>query len=266
MYKKFLTQSKVSGEEWASKVMDSVVKVQEVVARIHILIGNLQLMEIGGVNTKALADACAQVMRVIRDPICHPRSACVYAGLRVTHLHLYACFQVAEMTMPPKKRRHAACTCSITGVKMAVEEGLEILKKKDESSSKKKKVENSEKTADIVVHPRFMHFFHMLWLVCRVDHILRNMARAWAASGVDSSSINNAALVSSSSSSTTRPTASSSDRSSNSLLHDEKKDEVEGIDLCQRFSDSNAERIDSMGIMFQHAASHVEKSMLALSG
>lgn len=61
MYKKFLAQSNVSGEEWASKVMDSVVKVQDVVARIHTLIGNLQLVEMGGVNTKALADACAQV-------------------------------------------------------------------------------------------------------------------------------------------------------------------------------------------------------------
>lgn len=152
---------------------------------------------------------------------------------------------------------------------MAVEEGLEILKKKDESSSsKKKKVENSEKTADIVVHPRFMHFFHMLWLVCRVDHILRNMARAWAAaSGGGINNNNNSALVSmslsSSSSTTARPAAATT--ASNSLLHDEKKDEVEGIDLCQRFSDSNAARIESMGIMFLHAASHVEKSMLALS-
>ena len=74
MYKKFLTQSRASGEEWATKVMESVLKVQNVVSRIHSLVNNIQDMHVqqqqqgvglGAVNTEALALACEEVLLLL---------------------------------------------------------------------------------------------------------------------------------------------------------------------------------------------------------
>lgn len=163
------------------------------------------------------------------------------------------CVQVMQMAMPPKKRRHTSSTCSISGQKLGIEDGLEILKGKSEKSlrhSSRKQDHKREKTtrnADIVVHYRFTHFFSMLWLVCRLDHILRNVARAWmdSANGSDSA---------------TNPSHNGSN-----ILLEEKNHEVHGIGLCQKFSEKNAQRIESMGIMFLHAVSHVQKSLLAIS-
>lgn len=61
MYKKFLTQSNASGEEWASNVMDSVVKVQEVVSGIQELVSNIRSVQADGIDTNALAEACEEV-------------------------------------------------------------------------------------------------------------------------------------------------------------------------------------------------------------
>lgn len=153
--------------------------------------------------------------------------------------------QVMGMALPPRKRRHAACRCSITGARLGPEEGLEILKKKDDHPQR-------SSSSDVVVHLRFTHFFSMLWLVCRVDHILRNMARAWMAS--EAAEAGRAG----------DDDAAAAVEGGNTLLHREKKEEVEEISLCQKFSEHHAKRIESMGIMFRHAASHVERSLAAL--
>lgn len=206
MYKKFLNQSNLSGEEWASKVVDSVVKVQAVVAGIHSLVEDVKRMgEDDEEAARMLAEACRAVM---------------------------------DMALPPKRRRCSPCKCSITGASLAADEGLEILKRKDSASS-------SSTEKDIVVHPRFNHFFSMLWLACRLDHILRNMARAWmVTSAADVLHPENAESTSTS-----------------TILHEEKKEEVEGIGLCQRFSEHHAKRMESMGVMFQHAVGHVRRSL-----
>lgn len=51
-----------------------------------------------------------------------------------------------------------------------------------------------------------------------------------------------------------------------SALHEEmRKEEVEGISMCQQFSQEHASCIESMGLMFLHAASHVEASLRGLA-
>ena len=34
-------------------------------------------------------------------------------------------------------------------------------------------------TGDTLLHPRFTHFFLLLWFVCKLDHVLRNFTRCW---------------------------------------------------------------------------------------
>lgn len=38
----------------------------------------------------------------------------------------------------------------------------------------------------MVVHPRFSHFFLMLWFVCKIDHVVRNCSRCWVDSTLSS--------------------------------------------------------------------------------
>lgn len=239
MYKKFLAQSNASGEAWAAKVMESVVNIQGTVSRIHSLVKDVQQRNASsegsasddGVDLHALAQACREVM---------------------------------DMSLPPRKRRHTSSTCSITGLHLAAEEGLEIMRRKEtcaEASSRKKAGSRAAAGVDIVVHPRFMHFFSMLWLVCRVDHILRNMARAWMASSAVRNAAANAAAEDDESSPGVHPLQKKKGQRQG-LLHEEKKEEVEGIGMCQKFSEHHAHTIEAMGTMFRHAASHVEKSLL----
>ena len=37
----------------------------------------------------------------------------------------------------------------------------------------------SYQSHDITVHPRFAHFFLMLWFVCKIEHVIRNSTRCW---------------------------------------------------------------------------------------
>lgn len=241
MYKKFLSQSRNAGEQWACKVVESVVKVQSVVSGIHALVEALrkkqqqQQQSASGINLSALSSACIEVM---------------------------------DMAVPPKKRVHGACSCSITGAHLASEEGIEILRQSNAGDSasapsssaksgRKRKLQeassSSKEEKDIVVHPRLSHFFSMLWLVCRIDHILRNLAKNWMAT---SSSLQQAPSSQQQGGHATK---------SAGVLHEEmRKEEVEGISMCQRFSEDHAECIEAMGLMFLHAASHVEASMQAI--
>ena len=90
----------------------------------------------------------------------------------------------------------------------------------------------------MVVHPRFLHFFSMLWFLCRIDHVLKNMAKNWMVGCAD----NNKAA-----------------EASAGVGGDD-----DGIDICHQFSEQNAETVEAMGIMFQHAASHVQESLCRL--
>ena len=63
MYKKFLNQSNLAGEDWACKVVDSVVKVQAVVAGIHSLVDDVKRRgeEESDQVARMLARACSEV-------------------------------------------------------------------------------------------------------------------------------------------------------------------------------------------------------------
>lgn len=151
---------------------------------------------------------------------------------------------------------------------LSLEEGVEIPKKKDSNAQqpddedeqqatgsvkrKKRSTTNGKRkrtaagtaadvvvhaSSPIVVHPRLMHFFNMLWFICRIDHILRNIAKNWMAAMSPSAQDGGGC--------TPQPQA-------------------EGIDVCHLFSEQNEETIASMGVMFKHAVGHVHQSLLKL--
>ena len=80
MYKKFLSQSRNAGEEWACNVVHSVVSVQRVVACIHDLIrdmpswvvaeGAVASQQPPAVCIASLAEACIEVMDAATPPRC----------------------------------------------------------------------------------------------------------------------------------------------------------------------------------------------------
>ena len=101
------------------------------------------------------------------------------------------------------------------------QEGIEI--SKDKSTSKEDGSSSKTKlpSMDLVVHPRFMHFMHMIWLIGRIDHVLRSMVKCWQFEKKTSGSIED----------------------------------------CQMFLQDNARDIQSLGIIFSHAVSHVSLSL-----
>ena len=285
MYKKFLAQSRIDGEEWACKVVQSVTRVQQVVSCIHQLIQEMAVWEGRKmpINLSALSEACIEVM---------------------------------DAAVPPKKRKHTSSVCCITGIHLPAEEGVEIMKRKDHSSFlsiasslpkeegeedhedeeeeeeeeqqvsmhpkgrgglKRKRseagrnVDNGSSYQEIVVHPRFMHFFNMLWFVCRIDHVLRNIAKGWMAStnsGAEKQRQRKKVQAHSQAKKSTLNEDESAACSQIALMQSmrqEEENQAEGIGLCQKFADQNAETIASMGIMFRHASRHVYNSLSRMS-
>ena len=169
-----------------------------------------------------------------------------------------ACIYVLDMPLPPKKRRHCASTCCVTGISLKGEvkafqletfnpffflffckkqEGIEISKDKcmqddeheDTPNRKRKTPEKKKKKklpcTNLVIHPRFMHFMHMVWLIGRIDHILRSMVRCWQH--------------------TSRRTGSCSG----------------SIEDCHIFMQDMSSEIKSLGVMFSYAISHIDMSL-----
>lgn len=208
MYKKFLEQSQSSGEEWASKVVRSISNVKAAASRIRKLVD--------GIKSPAVAEACTEVM---------------------------------NMQLPPRKRSvpsKRGVQCAITGVQLgSSEEVLEIVRRRECRTKKRVCAGAAAAASDasapvLTAHARFHHFFSMLWLVCKLDHILKNLARAW----------------------TMPPSCSSASHTDASVLDAEKRSEARGIDMCQTFLEHHADTIQSLGIMFMHALSHVEQSLM----
>ena len=206
MYKKFLEQSQSSGEEWASKVVRSISNVKAAASRIRKLVD--------GIKSPAVAEACTEVMK---------------------------------MQLPPSKRSvpsKRGVQCAITGVQLgSAEEVLEIARKR-EGRTKKRVHAGAAASSDasalvLAVHARFHHFFSMLWLICKLDHILKNLARAWI-----------------------MPACGSASHVDEGMLDAERKNEARGIAMCQTFLEHHAVTIESLGIMFMHAISHVEQSLM----
>lgn len=229
--------SRNEGEDWADKVVRSVTKVQQVVSGIHQLMQDMRSWNKDAVDLDALYEACIEVM---------------------------------DAAVPPKKRKHTSSICCITKSHLPVEEGVEILKRREAGSGSKP----ASQVQEIVVHPRFMHFFNMLWFVCRIDHILRNVAKGWMASSSGSSSSGGSNAQQKQHQKQQKqqrkqrkqnePLEEAS--SQIALMHSMRQEEtqVEGIGMCQKFADQHAETIASMGVMFQHASLHVYRSLLRL--
>lgn len=97
------------------------------------------------------------------------------------------------------------------------------------SKCRKRKHQMTEPSAtnDIVVHPRYMHFLHMVWFIGRIDHVLRSIVRCWQFKcGSSSMSCS--------------------------------------VDSCHKFLDENSSEISQLGIMFTHAIMHVKRSLETL--
>lgn len=80
------------------------------------------------------------------------------------------------------------------------------------------------KSGEFLVHPKFSHFFLMLWYVCKIEHIVRNHTRCWL-----------------------------SDRAA-----DECGEDIGA--LCNTFSEQH-ELLEGMHKMFNHAVEHVTESI-----
>lgn len=207
MYKKFLEQSQSSGEEWASNAVRSISNVKAAASRIRKLVD--------GIQSPAVAEACTEVM---------------------------------NMQLPPRKRSvpsKRGVQCAITGVQLgSTEEVLEIVRKREGRAKKwahagAPAASSNASALVLTVHPRFHHFFSMLWLICKLDHILKNLAKAWIMPACDDAS-----------------------HGDETMLDAEKKSESRGIAMCQTFLEHHAATIESLGVMFMHALSHVEQSLM----
>lgn len=115
------------------------------------------------------------------------------------------------------------------------EEGIEIMRQKGPSNtsatlSKKKRKrsnENQQPALDMVVHPRYTHFLHMVWFIGRIDHVLRSIVRCWQFKcGSSSMSCS--------------------------------------VDSCHKFLEENSSEISSLGTMFAHAILHTKNSLEVL--
>lgn len=227
-YKKFLLHSQALGEEWACKSVQSVQDVQECIDGIQKLLENVSILQLeeDGIHCASLVQACIYVL---------------------------------DMHLPPKKKRHNASTCCVTGAALRGEvhthtlhlcpcpqrnfffsevqndcqEGIEISKDKASSllhdcADDQGKAKRSKKLpcVDLVVHPRFMHFLHMLWLIGRIDHVMRSIVRCWQ--------------------------------------HEHADTACGSIEDCQIFLQEESAHIHSLGLMFSHAVQHVHESLKIL--
>jgi hypothetical protein len=76
----------------------------------------------------------------------------------------------------------------------------------------------------ILIHPSLHHFFVMLWLVHKIEHVIRNYTRWWLEQRTDASE---------------------------TIEH-----------LCNVFKQDD-KFLSELHMVFQHAVSHVEKSIVA---
>lgn len=120
---------------------------------------------------------------------------------------------------------------------MHVQEGIEISR----SSGLQKEMHPAKKRCklpctDLVIHPRFMHFMHMLWLVGRVDHIIRSIVRCWQHHNQQTSGRGMLAEASAAAG-------------------------VASIEDCKRFLEDKSGHISAMGTLFSYAVQHVKCSL-----
>jgi hypothetical protein len=122
-----------------------------------------------------------------------------------------------------------------------LQEGIEISRSKEDckstaaSSSHASKKRCKLPSTDLVIHPRFMHFMHMLWLVGRIDHILRSLVRCWQYNASQQASKR-----------TSLPSATTGTAS---------------IEECKQFLQDQASSISAMGVVFAYAVQHILKSL-----
>jgi hypothetical protein len=245
-YKKFLAQSRSAGEEWAHKTIQSVQVVQCSVDAIQKLLDDLPSWDTPGVDCTSLAQACVHVLDMPLPPKKrrHLSSKCCITGMllkvvctyHAPCLHNSLAWSFAHTSTHNAPCLHNSLTLSFACAAVQGEEGIEVMRLKsanDTALSDRKRKKNEQQShqqqlqVDVVVHPRNMHFLHMVWFIGRIDHVLRSIVRCWQfKSGSSSMSCS--------------------------------------VDSCHKFLEENSGQITSLGIMFTHAVMHTRTSLEVL--
>lgn len=210
MYRKFLVQSRAAKEDWAFNVYTSIGKVQKLIKALSGIVHTMKCAEEntdisrkGGGNGPMLFSSVLTEVMNCSSPPCRKRVETVRTTLDKFHHQIMANTIIqkqdtsSELIVPVR--------CSVTGVELD-EDCIEVrpmtkstsfvtplLQSKDankedddagtfekpSSSCSVKKVRHVTLHPPIVVHPNLEHFFQMFWFVCKIEHIVRNMARSW---------------------------------------------------------------------------------------
>lgn len=212
-YKKYLGQCKEAGDLWAIKVSDSVNQVFLSIKHVNAAIEGLQF-----VQCSMLASVCREVMGSTSPPVRVKEGigVCVISGVEAENcVDLGKSARTAGTgTTRDTGKRNADAKQGRTGSRTksseklaggtvpAADEGLEktsieLALFRDslcatlQISSAGQAAEDcpfvhgeaqpfrSRQECDLLVHPKFSHFFLLLWFVCKIDHVLRNYVRWW---------------------------------------------------------------------------------------
>lgn len=142
-YRKHLARCKEGGDNWAITLQTSISAVQGAIKQVNSTVAKLKEM---------------------------------------TTLNLHrACKEVIDSTSAPTKIREGWYPCCITGAKAegCLDIGKSCTGKNHTHTMKPGERGDQICNKDLVVHPRFQHFFLMLWYVSKIEHVIRNYTRCW---------------------------------------------------------------------------------------
>lgn len=200
-YRKFLVKSKDVGDVWAISMQASIAAVQGRVRKIQQLVSSLSDVQSAGLE-RACKEALASMSPPVKVSIVR---RCVLQRLRqarsgpltpllpqvrdewnvccITGARSQGCIEISK-AHPNRNWLHSSGPLPLA-VPLQRVGGVTAAAAANAHAGPKAAVGPlSAQPGDVIVHPKFAHFFLMLWYVCKIDHVTRNYTRCWLESRV----------------------------------------------------------------------------------